>query len=120
MNREILESLDLVGHSKAVGYLPLRTITDFIKTPLKELKESYRRKNLNIRVFSERDTCIKSGAFFVYDKIMMEHAISAFQTTITNLNWSPVPIYIIGRIARNWYDADHPVMPFVRALYGDL
>ena len=119
MNREILESLDLVGRAKVVGYLPLRTISDVLDIHLNDLKRRYKARSLNVRVFSEKYTCIKSGAFFVYDNIMLENNIRQFEKTLSSLDWSPVPVHIIRRIARNWYNADHPIMPFIRSLYGE-
>ena len=116
----ILCSLEDVGSRKSVGYLPLYTIERFIKGyTLEILQTRYSERGLYSEVFGPDKAVIKSGAFFVYDREMMQQVIAKHVDAINAEAWPLDAQLIIHRIASQWLDTDHPLMPFVNELFAD-
>jgi hypothetical protein len=115
----LLESLDKVGDSKAVGYLPRHTVIDILDMTSTDVLSMYGSKGLLVVEFKESETCIKGGAFFVYDAAMIAKLIFKYECILAVNRWPLDPNKIIKKIAKKWYPERHPAMPFIRALYGD-
>jgi hypothetical protein len=115
----ILSLFEDVGRTKAVGYLPIYTINDVLKETIDRRAEALTARGLNVRVFNEGETCIKSGAVFAYDSEMMSRIIDKHRDALANKDWAPAPDYVVNRISIEWYEQDDPIMPFIRDLYND-
>jgi hypothetical protein len=59
---EILRRHVHVGRSKPVTYLPLSTIENVLEMPLEEYVRMVEQAGGKCSVFSESETCIRSGA----------------------------------------------------------
>lgn len=116
---DILASLDRVGRGKAIGYLPLNAIIDVLRLSIDEVRKRYEGAGLSVVVFSPHQTCINSGALFVYDPGLIERLIPSFKKQLSAKRWSDDPHRIVARLARSWFANDDDIMPFIRALYAD-
>lgn len=123
VDRQILNniqaSLDQVGKTKAVGYLPIYTITKVLNDTINARIGPLVKRGLKVRVFGEEETCIKSGALFVYNHDMVLTIIEKYKVEIASRNWNPSPEFIIERIACEWFESTTPIMEFIRDLYND-
>ena len=116
----ILRSLDLVGESKAIGYLPIATVENLLDTSIESIRYLYENKGLSIVVFGEDRTCMKSGAIFIFDEQMMLAMIDRFKEIIIRRGWKLELEYVIEKIAVAWYESNDPITQFIRAIYGDV
>lgn len=114
-----MRSLDDVGQGKAVGYLPLATLKNVLGVSADKIRESYLARGLNVKIFNEDASCIKGGAIFVYDTELFQGIIDRFDQDILAHGWSDDVESIIERIAIEWYCENDPLMPFIKALYGE-
>ncbi|QGM97939.1 hypothetical protein [Methylocystis parvus] len=114
-----MRSLDDVGQGKAVGYLPLATLKNVLRISADKIRESCEARGLNVKIFDEDSSCIKSGAIFVYDTGLVRGIIDRFDQDILARGWSGDVESIIERIAIEWYCENDPAMPFIKALYGE-
>jgi hypothetical protein len=108
----VLKSFECVGPKKAVGYLPLPAIKNFLNATVDSVKATYIERGLKCVEFSEDETCVNGGALFVYDEISFKKILDQFDIEVT-------PLEFIKIIAADWLDNDDPRMPVVRALYAD-
>jgi hypothetical protein len=115
----ILSSFEDIGGAKAVGYLPIYTINDVLKESIVSRVEGLTARGLSVRVFNEGETCIKSGAVFAYEPEMVSRIIDKHQAALLDKSWAPTPAYVINQIAKEWYEENDPIMPFIRDLYND-
>jgi len=119
IRRNILSSLDRVGHGKVVGYLPLRTITKVLGLSVKDLLSDAAARVLSAAKFCPRQCCIKSGALYVYDKPRLDRLLEANRSIISACDWPQDADAFVREIARNWLDAGHPLLPIVREAFAD-
>lgn len=116
----ILKSLTTVGITKAIGYLPLYTIYDFLEMTTQELSEQALNRGLSTRRFESDECCIKSGAFYVYDQERLITIIEASTSILWKEDWPLDPDLFIEAIAQNWLELENPVLPIIRQAFGDL
>jgi hypothetical protein len=119
IRRDILSSLDRVGHDKIIGYLPLRTITKVLRLDVEKLMTEVYAKALTAKKFGRKQCCIKSGALYVYDKPRLNRLLQANSSVVLAGGWPCDADAFVGALARDWLDADHPLMPIVREAFAD-
>jgi hypothetical protein len=115
----VLSSLEEVGKTKAVGYLPLQTISNVLRESIDELVARFSRRGLDVKIFGERETCIKSGAMFVYHPGMVKQLVETHKAALLQKHWALAPDEVISEISREWFEPSDPIMPFIRDLYND-
>lgn len=116
---QILDSLDRVGKTKAIGYLPLDTVSKIAKISIPDLEKKYLQHGLCVQVLDENETCIRSGAIFVYDRPALLGICREFEALLIDLSWPMEADAIVMKIAREWFPENDSIMPFIRAIYGD-
>jgi hypothetical protein len=116
---EIRRHFDELGKTKAVGYLPLYTITDILSMTADSWALALTERGLRVRVFNEEETCIGSGAMYVYDPGMVSEIMERHEGAILEKGWKANAEFIIGIIANDWLESDDPIMPFIRELFND-
>lgn len=116
---DILASLDRVGRDKAIGYLPLNTIVNILRLSIGDVRNRYEGSGLSVAEFGPHQTCINSGAVFVYDASMIEKLIPNFRKQLSAKRWGSDPHRIVAGLARSWFANEDEIMPFIRALYAD-
>jgi len=81
----VLESLSLVGPSKAVGYLPLRTVTHVLGLTVEGVIADAEARGLKAIPLGPRQCCIKSGALYVFDEEALERILRGSSTTLQDV-----------------------------------
>jgi hypothetical protein len=119
IKKQILRSFDDVGATKAIGYLPKKTILDLLALDIDQIRTYYEVKGLKTKMFDERETCIKSGAMFVYDRARFDQIVEKFKVEIVGKGWLAESGFVLDQIATHWFEGDDPILPLIRALYGE-
>jgi hypothetical protein len=114
-----MRSIEDVGRTKAVGYLPLATLEKVLGLEPEELRKQSIARSLEVRIFEEGKCCIKSGAIFVYDSVLFKKIAEKFREEILARGWIAECDFLIERIATNWFSEQEPVLQFISALYGE-
>lgn len=115
----VLESLTLVGPTKAVGYLPLRTVTQVLGLNVGDVITQTMARGLRAIAIGPHHCCIKSGALYVFDAVALEAVLRVESSTLEQVNAPTDPEMFVRFIARDWFVPDHPIMPIVRAAFAD-
>lgn len=112
------EHLNL-GLHKAVSYLPVKTLETVLGVTVNEYCEMIERAGSKAATFSSSESCVKSGAVFAYDRIGLQTILKDHEDLLAALNWPTSSDDFIRKIATTWYDEDDPVMPVIRAVFGE-
>ena len=115
----VLESLSLVGPSKAVGYLPIRTVTHVLGLKVEGVIADAEARGLEAITFGPRHCCIKSGALYVFDQEALERILRGSSATLQEVGAPLDPQKFVRFIARNWFASDSPIMPIIRTAFAD-
>jgi len=114
----VLSGLRRVGPRKALGYLPLRTITDILQiSPATLLAEAASKGLAAIQIEPDR-CCIKSGALYVYDRKALGELLEGAASTLNRHGLPLDPDQFVQHIAANWFESDHPAYPVIEAAFG--
>jgi len=116
---KILQSLTRVGDSKAIGYLPLYTIRDFLEMTAQELSEQARHRGLDALCFEEDRCLIKSGALYLYDRDRLNKILAASTHILKLHQWPTDPDLFVGAIAQEWLQPGNPILPIVKQAFGE-
>lgn len=115
----VIESLTLVGPAKAVGYLPLRTVTQVLGLNVGDVIAQALARGLGAISIGPHHCCIKSGALYVFDSVALEAVLRVGAATLEQVNAPTDPEMFVRFIARDWFVPDHPIMPIIRAAFAD-
>lgn len=115
----LLRSLTEVGSSKPVGYLPLYTIKKFMRTTPEALAAAAAARGLATVQFTPADSCIKSGALYVYHREALADLLRANAKAACAAGLPLAPDDFIARIAAVWFEKNHPAYPVIAAAFGD-
>ena len=115
----VSESLTLVGPAKAVGYLPLHTVTQVLGLKVEDVIAQAKARGLRAIAIGPRHCCIKSGGLYVFDGVALEAVLSVGSATLEQAKAPTEPEMFVRFIARHWFASDHPIMPIIRAAFAD-
>jgi len=115
----VLESLTLVGPAKAVGYLPLRTVTQVLGLNVGDVITQATARGLRAISIGPHHCCVKSGALYVFDVVALEAILRVGSAALEQVNAPTDPEMFVRFIARDWFVPDHPIMPIIRAAFAD-
>jgi hypothetical protein len=115
----LLRSLTEVDPSKPVGYLPLYTIEEFVRTTPEALAAAAAARGLATAQFTPADCCIKSGALYVYHREALANLLRANAEAACAAGLPLAPDDFIARIAAVWFEKNHPAYPVIAAAFGD-
>lgn len=115
----IWASLDEVGKTKAVGYLPLYTIRDHLKREATEVARELEGRGLTVGILTEEESKIKSGSLFAFDRLMAETIIARHANVLAQKRWSSDVDQVMTEISTVWFGMDDPAMPLIKELYND-
>jgi hypothetical protein len=117
--RAILRSLDDVGPSKPVGYLPLRTLEKLLLLSPDAVAAGLTARGLATARFASDEACIRSGALYVFHRTAL-HALLTQHADAVRIAGLPLdPDRFVARIATTWFDENHPAMPIIAAAFGN-
>jgi hypothetical protein len=119
LNR-IRQSLGVVGPKKAVGYLPLYTISEVLGAELDDLVGEAESQGLSTIVLGPDRCCIKSGALYVYHRAALEKLLRQAADVVQNSGLSSNPEQFVEQIAATWFEPEEPIYPVIKAAFSDL
>ena len=100
----LLRSLTEVGPSKPAGYLPLYTIEAFVRMTPEALAAAAAARTLATAQFTPADSCIKSGALYVYHRETLADLLRANVKAVCAAGLPLEPDDFIARIAAVWFE----------------
>jgi hypothetical protein len=115
----LLHSLTDVGVSKPIGYLPLYTIKEFLRSDPQTLANDLAERGLITAQFAERDCCIKSGALYAYHRSALRDLLLKYAAAVRVAGLPLDPDEFVAHIAANWYELGHAAHPFIAAAFGE-
>jgi len=116
---QILQSLYGVGPEKAIGYLPLYTLAEFLQIDPYQLAEHIALSDRTAVIFNAEQCRIKSGAIYVYDRVELQGILAASDTLLTKNGLSIDPDKFVEEIAATWFEPEHPVYPIIVTAFGE-
>ena len=116
----MLCDLTRVGPTKALGYLPLQTISRFLGLDVEAVIADAQSRGLAVLMLGPEECCIKSGALYVYDPIALDVVLRTSVLTLVLAGFPTPSEAFIRAIAYEWLDLDHPVMPVIKAAFADM
>ena len=115
----VLSSLNRVGPTKAIGYLPLYTITNVLQLVPETLATQAEARGLAAILLGPEQCCIKSGALYVYDRDALASILQDAADPLVRLNVPLDPDPFVQHIAANWFEPDHPVCAIIAIAFAD-
>jgi hypothetical protein len=117
--RDVLtRDIQRVGENKALGYILFRTIKAITSNSINEFCNNL-KKNQSYIVLRKNQTCLRTGAVFVFDEQSMSIILKKYDGIMKAMKWKNDNIYVIKKIAKTWFDDNHVVIPMIRELFGD-
>jgi hypothetical protein len=116
----ILRGVAQIGPAKPVGYLPLHTIRDILRIEPRVLAQDGAAKGLSAVLFGPTQCCIKSGALYLFDRQSLELLLQSSRPILSASRWPLDPDQFVRRIAREWIEPGHPVVPVIRRAFGEV
>ncbi len=107
----ILRSLTTVGPNKAIGYLPLYTISKFLGVPEDILIADAISRDLAAVSLDPAACCIYSGAVYIYDRGALGRRLSASVHTLTSCGMATEPDGFVLQVAATWFEPSHMAYP---------
>ncbi|MCX7361924.1 MAG: NUDIX hydrolase [Alphaproteobacteria bacterium] len=116
---EILSAHIRVGPLKPVSYLPISTIERVLEMHVDDYTNLIAQGGASWKVFSESETCIKSGAVFAYSKVDLAVVLDSHIDLLIEHNWPCGCAAFIRMIAAEWLDDQSPLRRVIAAAFGD-
>src|SRR5438105_2094526 len=115
----ILEKHISLDENKALSYLPIKTIENYLDIEVVRYMELVEASDNECVLLSEKECCIASGAVYCYNKISMEKILLEYQDLVLMCGF-PLPVReFVAAIATDWFDTNEPIMPVIRRAFGD-
>jgi len=108
-----------VGPFKPVSYLPIDTINKVLNMQADEYARRVEKAGGECVVFSEAETCIKSGAIYAYSEAALASVLENHRGLLVESGWPCTPREFVGKIAAEWLDLHSPLRVVVVAAFGD-
>jgi hypothetical protein len=112
------EHLD-IGKRKPVSYLPLKTIETFLGLTIEEYRLMITERGGETVVVSGDASVIDSGALYAFSRNDLSKLLASQYELLIREGWPTTPDQFIARIASEWLDGAHPILPVVREAFGD-
>ena len=113
-----LRSLKRVGPTKAIGYLPLYTIVEFLQVTPETLVAEAEARGLKTLKLSAQQCCIDSGALYVYDHDELASILHIAQEILLEHELPGDPRCFVQHIAAHWFQCDHPLYVVIAKAFG--
>lgn len=117
--RHALRDLAGVGPSKPMGYLPLRTIRNFVRLSPKAVAADAAARGLASAQFGTRQCRISSGALYVYDRAALAGLLRAHAEVLDAAGVPRDPDGFVAHVAAVWYAPGHPLHAVIGLAFGD-
>jgi hypothetical protein len=117
--RAMLADILELGSHKAVGYLPLRTLTAHLGVAPRAVTAEAGRRGLHTLRLASRETCIASGARYVHHRRAPAHLLRASARVPRRYRLPRDPDRFVRAIAARWFPPAHPVCGSIARTFGD-
>jgi 8-oxo-dGTP diphosphatase len=108
-----------VGPSKPLSYLPIGTIERLLGMTVADYVCLIEQQGSSCIVFSETETCIKSGAVYAYSRIDLARVLFRHRFLLAEHSWPEAPAEFVRKVAQEWLDEDNPLKRVIDAAFGD-
>ena len=108
-----------VGRKKPMSYLPIYTIERVIGITISEYRSMAEKLGKQCVVFSADESCIKSGAVYVYCRTALHDILESNRDLLISRGWPTAPGEFIKRIASEWLCPEDPILPVVKRAFGE-
>jgi len=109
--------LQRVGRDKPVGYLPLPTITEFLRADLAEVVWRARRRGLANAFLPAHRCRIRGGALYLYHPAALRALLDSQRAAVRCSGLSANPHRFIRQIAEIWFDQE-PACGVIEQAFG--
>jgi 8-oxo-dGTP pyrophosphatase MutT (NUDIX family) len=116
----IRESHLNVGPHRPLSYLPINTVEAVLKMNIGNYVAEAMMRDAKVAIIPAPLTCIKSGAVYVFDEPSLTTVLSANAPLLRLQGWPTTNREFVSRLAAEWLEDSHPVMPVVRAAFGEF
>ncbi|MCY6383085.1 hypothetical protein [Hoeflea prorocentri] len=108
-----------LGRDKCVSYLPINTINNVLNKTTEAMCQQAMRANLKCMVFDDGSCWVKGGAVYFYSESELSGLIRKHRNLLDSLGWEANCEDVVAKIAAEYFEADHAVMPFIVEAFGD-
>jgi hypothetical protein len=108
-----------LGPLKPVSYLPIRTIESVLGLNVGEYRGMIEQAGFRCLVMPAGESCIASGSVHAYSEFALADVLNAHATALSEHGWPNSPEAFVRRIAAEWLEDGHPVLPIVQIAFGD-
>jgi hypothetical protein len=116
---QMVDSHANVGRHKPVSYLPLTTIETAIGTTTAAYQAAVEESGNRCILLGPDESCIESGAAYAYSEPDLSALLDRNKDLLRKRGWPIEPADFIRRLGSEWLPQDDPVMPVIRAAFGD-
>jgi len=102
-----------------MSYLPIKTIENVLELTVSDYRSKVEQLGNKSVVFSAEESCIESGAVYVYSDAALEAVLKDYADMLEACHWPISTGEFVKKIASEWLKEDAPVMPVIRAAFGD-
>lgn len=117
--RRTLDEHIRVGHQKPISYLPIKTIEKVLRLTISDYRSKVEQLGNKSVVFSAEESCIESGAVYAFNDAGLESVLKDHAILLGAYGWPTSADEFIKIIASQWIDDDSPLMPVIRAAFGN-
>jgi hypothetical protein len=104
---------------KLVSYLPISTIEKVLKISVPEYQLLITRAGHQSAVIDSRSCCIASGAVYAFNEAELDAVLDESYEFLSELGWPRNTRRFIEKIAAEWYEMEHPILPLIRRIFGE-
>jgi hypothetical protein len=115
----LLRSLTRVGPEKPVGYLPLYTLREIAGVVPATVSAEAVSRGLVAAQFGPGESCIKSGALYLYDRQTLSALLQAHADILVAAGIPTEPDAFVATIAAVWLEPEHPAYPIIAMAFGE-
>jgi hypothetical protein len=108
-----------LGPDRCVSYLPIQAISAILNMTAEEYMEMASDLGLNTFLADEGDSCIKSGAVFIYSKDDLSKLIKRYNKVLLKSLWPIEAAPFVQKMSREWLADSHPVKVIIRRAFGE-
>jgi hypothetical protein len=108
-----------VGEDKSVSCLPIRALETVIGMPVDQYVRIAESKGLRAIIFLPEETCINSGAVYVYSEAALLKILESSSAILSEIGLPKNPSEFVRKIAKEWFDSNNAIMPIVRRAFGN-
>ena len=105
---------------KVISYMPIATIRNHLGMNLDQYVSLAADRGKSSIICDETECYIRSGAIYVFDEANLRSLLVDQAEFLRYHNWPSDAEGFVRRVSAELLDTGHPIMPLVRAAFGDV